>query len=1284
MMSFGYSLGDFLAILKLANDLRKQFRDAPIQYKEVADDVRKLSNVLRVIEDYKPDHSLSDQQTESLKVLSQNCGEVLKQLRGTLERYSHVMGADHSTKVRIQRAWKKITWDSKEAIYFHEKIDSEITHFSLFLNETILQVVRETRSMVASCTNGVNQMLKFSEDKKRLKMLNWLSSKNNEVTHAKIWNDRHENTGQWFLDTDRFRKWLAQDSDTPQDERTLFCFGDEGAGKTFISAIVVEELRRHLESHETVKIAFFYCEFQERPTIDAVLASLLRQLLQENMSPLSGLESLFGALEKKQRRPTENELFALLDSAVSPFSRVFFVVDAIDECRWPGEFAENLKNFCGSLQRRQNLGLLVTSRSIPSVQEIFQNNPRILVRAHEDDISTCLESGLRGFRAIRATPELQSEVISTITKSADGIVLHCRFLLVGLHLESLQGWEKATAKLIRDKLKSLPTTLENAYRERMARIENQPPFSTKIARLVLAWIVWATKPLRSIELRHALATALGEDSFHEENLLEIDDIISMCAGMIAVDEQSGIVQLRHYTRYEFFKNNWTEFFPDAHGHLANTCISYLRHETLQFGLTTSQSQFQDYLERFPLFQYAAKNWGYHARISYSEVKDSAQGFVQSENAILQSLRILFPHRYNWRSKQQSSITTPPLHPAAYFGLTECLRYFLAKNLTCDALDDYGQSALHWAAQNGQVEAAELLLNHGLGVNWADKEGKTALHYAADQDELRLITLLVRYKADMEYTDMDGETPLLTAVKKLKLEPAQELVNLGASIEATDSCNRSALHLSAIGGNHSIRITKFLLARGACSEICDVENMIPMHYAIRNGSTATVEALIQAGACVNHGILRKRWHRTEGCGRRTYELSPNDRNAHGPKTSHGLTPLHWAALIGDPKMVQYLLSKGADPNKCCQDGQTPLHLAIQEDIDSNPNDAWASPAWRIEILSDLVEAESEEANDVHRRVFKIRSNVLEILISDPSTDVNLQDEQLQAPLHLIASGRGEPMVYLSKLMNKKPNISIRNRKGQTPLHLASRTGKFEMVKELLAAGASVEVLDNEGLSPLQYCIRSGKSFAAVVGLFLKYYNMARLNPCTQTDGSGRNILHHYLREDGDSKKLIRTLLKHGADVNKLDKEGNSPLSLYLRSSDLKINKASICRFLLKKGASVLWSDESGRNLAHISMLAYPWTPHDEVILILKNFGVNVKAKDVNGRGITHYGAMNGSITQGIIDMLEESGSQGLHDRDNCGRTPLSYAQGARLHHQNDGFRKSRWESAVNVLVKCKRD
>jgi hypothetical protein len=37
-MSFGLSVGDFIALLQLANNIRKQFVDAPSQFKAISDE----------------------------------------------------------------------------------------------------------------------------------------------------------------------------------------------------------------------------------------------------------------------------------------------------------------------------------------------------------------------------------------------------------------------------------------------------------------------------------------------------------------------------------------------------------------------------------------------------------------------------------------------------------------------------------------------------------------------------------------------------------------------------------------------------------------------------------------------------------------------------------------------------------------------------------------------------------------------------------------------------------------------------------------------------------------------------------------------------------------------------------------------------------------------------------------------------------------------------------------------------------------------------------------------
>jgi hypothetical protein len=43
-MNFGFSVGDFIAAIELANKIRKEFIDAPGQFKDISDEYEILSN----------------------------------------------------------------------------------------------------------------------------------------------------------------------------------------------------------------------------------------------------------------------------------------------------------------------------------------------------------------------------------------------------------------------------------------------------------------------------------------------------------------------------------------------------------------------------------------------------------------------------------------------------------------------------------------------------------------------------------------------------------------------------------------------------------------------------------------------------------------------------------------------------------------------------------------------------------------------------------------------------------------------------------------------------------------------------------------------------------------------------------------------------------------------------------------------------------------------------------------------------------------------------------------
>src|SRR5437667_3878030 len=95
--------------------------------------------------------------------------------------------------------------------------------------------------------------------------------------------------------------------------------------------------------------------------------------------------------------------------------------------------------------------------------------------------------------------------------------------------------------------------LDFIYQGDMERIQGQDLGIAELAKLVLSWITCAKRPLTTSELQHALAVEVGEPKLEEDNVPDIEDLVSGCAGLVGVDEESGIIRFVHYTTRQYFE-----------------------------------------------------------------------------------------------------------------------------------------------------------------------------------------------------------------------------------------------------------------------------------------------------------------------------------------------------------------------------------------------------------------------------------------------------------------------------------------------------------------------------------------------------------------------------------------------------------------------------------------------------------------------------------------------------------------------------------------------------------
>lgn len=162
----------------------------------------------------------------------------------------------------------------------------------------------------------------------------------------------------------------------------------------------------------------------------------------------------------------------------------------------------------------------------------------------------------------------------------------------------------------------------------MERINGQAPDLRELAKQALSWITCAYTPLTITELRHALAVELSQSSFDDQNLSDIEDILSACAGLVTVDDESNIIRLVHYTTQQYFERTQTTWFPRSQKDIADTCITYLSFDVFKSGICRDQDIYTRRLQLNPFYEYAARNWGHHVRVSLEDDLQSILAFLQ--------------------------------------------------------------------------------------------------------------------------------------------------------------------------------------------------------------------------------------------------------------------------------------------------------------------------------------------------------------------------------------------------------------------------------------------------------------------------------------------------------------------------------------------------------------------------------------------------------------------------------------------------------------------------------
>jgi cytohesin len=456
---------------------------------------------------------------------------------------------------------------------------------------------------------------------------------------------------------------------------------------------------------------------------------------------------------------------------------------------------------------------------------------------------------------------------------------------------------------------------------------------------------------------------------------------------------------------------------------------------------------------------------------------------------------------------------PPLVTAARSDNMQAVRAELTRGANVNAPGRDGSTAILWSTYNSNIEMTRALIAAGSPVNTPNHYGVTPLIQASRTGDAPMIAVLLKAGADPLARHTDGSTALMAAARTGHTDAIKLLLDAGSHANTTDTYQEQTALMWAATDGHANAITQ-LIAAGADPNKKARQTTIEdrkhadhptggftaLMFAARNGHEAAVRALIAGGAdtkAVNGDGLTATMVAIANdrldLAKTLVELGADandgslyfaadmhdattDMRAHDGSRLRADHPNTLTAL----DLIKFLLDKGADPNKAFtgQMHSTTLCCAPQ---------ANSSAFYRAAIASDV-----EALKLMVAKGAKVEWSPTEVKGeaggAGPGRGVNANVGKTPIMVAMVggrganfAAGPGfgrigpppfrepgsrDPLEALELLLKAGANPNFKAPDGATPLHQAVQARQVPQIRALVAAGAKLDAVNKENLTPLQ--------------------------------------------------------------------------------------------------------------------------------------------------------------------------------------------------------------------------
>ncbi|ORX91468.1 hypothetical protein BCR34DRAFT_501433 [Clohesyomyces aquaticus] len=674
------------------------WRDAPKEIKAFIAELQELNAVLSsttiilanpdVLDAFRSQFSQSGTRYSDIWAPLAEIAQMLKSCKDELES---LLQALNKASPRQTVGWErfKAIFLAKKTRQRMEDLHRHCKNLNSMLSVGAVSLAATTYKAVKDVRIEQRQWQQAAENRA---VLNWLSSVDYGAQQSDYLGRRKKGTCHWLLEAKEFSEFCSKRG------RTMFCPGIPGAGKTTITSMVVDYLHQLSSVDRDLAVTYIYCNFRQQhlQSPEQLISNLLKQLLQQLPSIPIFVKALYDRHVERQSRPPIEEITQAMRLVLERFSRTFVIVDALDECQDTGNHRQRFVAELFSLRASTHINIFVTSRFLADIEKEFEESLTLEIQARDSDIREYLEE-----RLSQAQP----------------------FNL-----------------------------LDHAYAQAMERIDGQGAGFKMLATNVLLWLTYARRPLKTAKLQHALAIELGSRRLDEDNVTDLEDIVSACAGLVLVDHKSSIIRLVHYTTQQYFSRTWKTYFQKADDIITEACVTYLSYDGFANGVCLTDEDYEKRICSHPFYDYAAQYWGMHASRSVDEGNNLVIDFLHNQNKVAVATHAM------------KGLT--PLLWAIANGHEAVVKRLLGEDrVDVNRKDSRGQSPLLWAIRNRRIGLIQLLLaTDGVDKNIRDPRGLTPLSWTAEQGRVAELKLLLADKdVDIKTKDRYGNTPLMRAI-----------------------------------------------------------------------------------------------------------------------------------------------------------------------------------------------------------------------------------------------------------------------------------------------------------------------------------------------------------------------------------------------------------------------------------------------------------------------------------------------------------------------------------------